>query len=63
MTLHEAIIDALERAERNGLTKPGDISLCIQASLDSAGLIVRRKPDTKNNSDDRRPIPFTVPGV
>jgi hypothetical protein len=43
MTLHEAILDALERAARHGLTKPVDISTCIQTSIDNAGLTVRRK--------------------
>lgn len=43
-TLHEAIIEGLERAANKGLTKPVDVSFAIQVALDAAGLKVIRAP-------------------
>lgn len=48
MTLHEAILDGLKRAADHGLTKPEDVSMAIQVSIDDAGLRVVRKPGSGN---------------
>ena len=39
-----AIIAGQERAARSGLTKPYDVSICIQVELDNAGLKIVNKP-------------------
>jgi D-arabinose 5-phosphate isomerase GutQ len=39
-----AIIAGMERAAKSGLTKPYDVTICIQVELDNAGLKVVNKP-------------------